>query len=158
VGDLRALPFAPDVFSAVWSFSVLQHAHRRFVASCLDGIQRSLKPGGFVQLEFPTRWGLRNILTRAFRRVNEDEACSTHTRVCFSEYCVDVLFFGVLVWSAWTASVVLLFFFAGMFSAPGRCAAMISTSYNACRADAGKCMRGSAVHPRRSSLPWKNPF
>jgi SAM-dependent methyltransferase len=73
VADLQHLPFAPDVFSAVWSFSVLQHAHRKYVASCLDGIQRSLKPRGFVELEFPTRWGLRNMLARAFRRVDEDE-------------------------------------------------------------------------------------
>lgn len=79
VGDLRSLPFAPDVFAAVWSFSVLQHAHRKSVAGCLDGIQRCLKPGGFVELEFPTRWGLRNLIARASRSVDEDE---------FDSWCV----------------------------------------------------------------------
>jgi ubiquinone/menaquinone biosynthesis C-methylase UbiE len=64
VADLQYLPFASNVFDAAWSFSVLQHAHRKHVVACLDGIQRCLKPGGFAELEFPTRWGMRNMLTR----------------------------------------------------------------------------------------------
>src|SRR5690349_17405552 len=34
VADLEYLPFADEVFDSVWSFSVLQHAHRRKVAGC----------------------------------------------------------------------------------------------------------------------------
>lgn len=79
VADMGALPFAPDVFAAAWSFSVLQHAHRRRVAACLDGLQRCLAPGGFCTLEFPTRYALRNILIRALSRENEDD---------FDSWCV----------------------------------------------------------------------
>lgn len=73
VGDLQCLPFADNTFAAAWSFSVLQHAHRQRVAACLEGIARSLMPGGIAVLEFPTRYGLRNLVARAFRRVDENE-------------------------------------------------------------------------------------
>jgi SAM-dependent methyltransferase len=58
--DLRALPFASNVFDKVFSYSVLQHAHRQACASGLRDIRRVLKPGGSCSIEFPVSHGLTN--------------------------------------------------------------------------------------------------
>lgn len=58
--DLKELPFAEGVFDLIWSFSVIQHTHRSRLVSCLHGIRRILKPGGYTKLEFPNSEGFRN--------------------------------------------------------------------------------------------------
>ena len=58
--DLRALPFASDVFDTVFSYSVLQHTHRRRCTACLSEVKRILRPGGTCCFEFPVRHGLTN--------------------------------------------------------------------------------------------------
>lgn len=60
VADLKELPFKTDAFDLVWSFSVLQHTHKKRLLSCLSHIHRILKPGGFTYLEFPNKNGIRN--------------------------------------------------------------------------------------------------
>ena len=60
VGDLKELPFREGVFSAVWSFSVIQHTHKDRLLSCINHIYRVLCKGGFSCLEFPNRDGWRN--------------------------------------------------------------------------------------------------
>jgi ubiquinone/menaquinone biosynthesis C-methylase UbiE/uncharacterized protein YbaR (Trm112 family) len=60
VADLQQLPFEKDIFDLVWSFSVIQHTHFNRLTSCLQEIQRILKPQGYCFLEFPNKKGLRN--------------------------------------------------------------------------------------------------
>jgi len=58
--DLKALPFRDGVFDFAYSYSVLQHVHRRRAASCIEDIGRVLRPGGRCMIEFPLRTGLVN--------------------------------------------------------------------------------------------------
>ena len=60
VADLRALPFKTERFDFVWSYSVIQHTHRKRACACLQEIARVLKKGCECQLEFPIRPGLWN--------------------------------------------------------------------------------------------------
>lgn len=60
VADLKNLPFKPNVFDLVWSFSVIQHTHQKRLLACLQHIYRILKPNGFTKLEFPNKNGIRN--------------------------------------------------------------------------------------------------
>ena len=60
VADLKEIPFKPNVFDLVWSFSVIQHTHKDRLMGCLNDIKRILKPGGFTKLEFPNKNGIRN--------------------------------------------------------------------------------------------------
>lgn len=60
VADLKNLPFKPNVFDLVWSFSVIQHTHKIRLIECLKHIYRILHPSGFTKLEFPNKNGLRN--------------------------------------------------------------------------------------------------
>jgi SAM-dependent methyltransferase len=73
VADLRHLPFKEEVFSLVWSYSVLQHVHRNSVEECLRDVVRVMKLEGRGILEFPMRRGLWNRWVRRFRHENEDE-------------------------------------------------------------------------------------
>ena len=73
VADLKKLPFKTGVFDAVWSYSVIQHTHRKRAYSCVRDIHRILRPGGFCALEFPTRHGLWNRLVQLRSRENEDD-------------------------------------------------------------------------------------
>jgi SAM-dependent methyltransferase/uncharacterized protein YbaR (Trm112 family) len=61
VADLKNLPFQPDVFDVVWSFSVIQHTHRDRLLGCIAGIQRILQTGtGYCYLEFPNKNGVHH--------------------------------------------------------------------------------------------------
>jgi uncharacterized protein YbaR (Trm112 family)/SAM-dependent methyltransferase len=62
VADLTNPPFRAGVFDAVFSYSVLQHAHKRRARECIRAIHRSLRPGGACMLEFPSSTGLTNVL------------------------------------------------------------------------------------------------
>src|SRR5262249_46181660 len=73
VADLEFLPFERGVFDTAWSFSVIQHVHRKKATACLDGIVRCLKPVGFSTLEFPNKKGLWNTLVQRRRSEEEDD-------------------------------------------------------------------------------------
>lgn len=73
VADLKKLPFKAGVFDTVWSYSVIQHTHRRRAYSCVRDIHRVLRTGGFCALEFPTRHGIRNKFVQLRSRENEDD-------------------------------------------------------------------------------------
>jgi ubiquinone/menaquinone biosynthesis C-methylase UbiE/uncharacterized protein YbaR (Trm112 family) len=72
LADLQRLPFRADLFDTVWSFSVIQHAHREKAKSCATEIQRVLKPGSQTVLEFPMKFGIWNFLNRL--RLHQDES------------------------------------------------------------------------------------
>jgi ubiquinone/menaquinone biosynthesis C-methylase UbiE/uncharacterized protein YbaR (Trm112 family) len=74
VADLGELPFKEGVFDTVWSFSVIQHTHKRRLESCLNHVYRILKKGGFCFLEFPNRSGIWNRLgpVRKFDKEADD--------------------------------------------------------------------------------------
>jgi SAM-dependent methyltransferase/uncharacterized protein YbaR (Trm112 family) len=73
VTDLQSLPFAADVFDVIWSFSVIQHVHKKKANSCLDGIYRCLKPGGACTLQWPKKVGPWNLVVRARRKDDEED-------------------------------------------------------------------------------------
>jgi SAM-dependent methyltransferase len=73
VADLEYLPFAAETFDLVWSFSVIQHVHKKKARSCLDGIFRCLKPGGSCTLEFPNKYGPWNMVVRSRRTEDEED-------------------------------------------------------------------------------------
>ncbi len=60
VADLRNIPFKPQLFDLVWSFSVIQHTHKERLVNCLTHINRILKSDGFAFLEFPNKHGIKN--------------------------------------------------------------------------------------------------
>lgn len=60
VADLQDLPFRNNVFDLVWSFSVIQHTHKKRLIKCLGHIRRILKGNGFTKLEFPNKNGIHN--------------------------------------------------------------------------------------------------
>jgi ubiquinone/menaquinone biosynthesis C-methylase UbiE len=61
VADLAALPFRDGTFDCVFSYSVIQHAHKQKAASCLADIRRVLKDEGACLVELPLKYGLTNI-------------------------------------------------------------------------------------------------
>jgi len=58
--DLAALPFQSGLLDSVFSYSVLQHAHRDKVRNCVAEIHRVLANDGACFLEFPLSHGLSN--------------------------------------------------------------------------------------------------
>lgn len=60
VGDLAHMPFKESTFNFIWSFSVIQHTHRKKMTSCLSHINRMLADNGYTLLEFPNKHGIRN--------------------------------------------------------------------------------------------------
>ena len=87
VADLQSLPFAAESFDFVWSFSVIQHAHRERAASCVKEVARVLKPGADCKLEFPIRTGLWN-RWRHSRRAAEE---SDYESWCVRYYTIEEL-------------------------------------------------------------------
>jgi SAM-dependent methyltransferase len=73
VADVEYLPFAEETFDLIWSFSVIQHTHKKKARGCLDGIVRCLKPGGSCTLEFPNKSGLWNLVVRNCRTEDEED-------------------------------------------------------------------------------------
>ena len=61
VADARHLPFAPERFAVVFSYSVLQHLEREDVFESVQEIARVLRPGGTSLVQMPNRFGLLNI-------------------------------------------------------------------------------------------------
>jgi len=80
VADLQKLPFRDNVFSKVWSFSVIQHTHYNKMTSCIGEIARVLRNGGTAKLEFPNKTGLRNLFTYKKDIDEKGEIDSLHVR------------------------------------------------------------------------------
>jgi len=49
----------------VWSFSVIQHVHKKRLLNCLSEIRQVLKRSGKILLEFPNRNGIRNRMNKS---------------------------------------------------------------------------------------------
>lgn len=73
VADLKRFPFKSCVFDVVFSYSVIQHTHRRRAYSCLDEVHRVLKNQGYCLLQFPTKYGIANFLKGVSRKKAESE-------------------------------------------------------------------------------------
>lgn len=96
VADLGRLPFADCVFDGIFSYSVLQHTHRRRARACLESVARVLKPGGQCKIEFPLRDGIGNLLRGMSRpNPNEDDWDSWDVRYYTLDE-LEALFRGVL--------------------------------------------------------------
>lgn len=67
VGDARFLPFAPDSFDTVFSYSVVQHFSKEDAYLTVSEIGRVLKRGGECLVQMPNRWGLRCLFHQARR-------------------------------------------------------------------------------------------
>src|SRR5579872_812479 len=75
--DLQSLPFKDSTFDYAFSYSVIQHTHRRRALNCLRDAHRVLKDNGTCLMEFPIRHGLTNWRHR--RQPDEDD---------FDSWCV----------------------------------------------------------------------
>ena len=73
VADAGKPPFAPESFNVIWSFSVLQHLHRKRVRACLERCAELLKRGGLLAIELPTKFGIRNRFIRHAQEKEEDD-------------------------------------------------------------------------------------
>ena len=72
VADAGKPPFAPESFEVIWSFSVLQHLHRKRARACLERCAELLKKGGLLAIELPTKFGIRNRFIRHSQEKEED--------------------------------------------------------------------------------------
>ena len=61
VADLAALPFRGEAFDLVFSYSVIQHAHKRKAAECIREVKRVLKDECSCLIELPLKYGLTNL-------------------------------------------------------------------------------------------------
>ncbi len=59
-GDGRFLPFAPNTFSKVFSYSVLQHLSETDATTCLKEVGRVLEPEGVSFVQMPNGRGIRS--------------------------------------------------------------------------------------------------
>jgi SAM-dependent methyltransferase/uncharacterized protein YbaR (Trm112 family) len=71
VADGRHLPFPPNVFSQVFSYSVLQHLSRDDVRLTLLEISRVLRLAGECQVQMPNTYGIRCLYHQARRGFRE---------------------------------------------------------------------------------------
>lgn len=72
VADAGKPPFAPESFDVIWSFSVLQHLHRKRAKACLERCAEILKKGGLLAIELPTKFGIRNRFIRQSQEKEEN--------------------------------------------------------------------------------------
>jgi 2-polyprenyl-3-methyl-5-hydroxy-6-metoxy-1,4-benzoquinol methylase/uncharacterized protein YbaR (Trm112 family) len=78
--DARRLPFAPQTFDVVFSYSVLQHFRREHVSAAVEQIARVIRPGGRSLVQMPNVVGARTLYTQARRRFAEPRAESFDVR------------------------------------------------------------------------------
>ena len=57
----------------IWSFSVLQHLHRKRAKACLERCAELLKRGGLLAIELPTKFGIRNRFIRHSQEKEDDD-------------------------------------------------------------------------------------
>ena len=70
VADARALPFLPDSFDFVFSYSVFQHFSKKNVRASVEEIARILKANGTSLIQMANMYGLRSFthqVNRGFR-------------------------------------------------------------------------------------------
>lgn len=71
VGDGRYLPFPPEKFRQVFSYSVLQHLSQENVRLVLSEIRRTLNRDGEYRIQMPNAFGLRCLYHQFRRRFRE---------------------------------------------------------------------------------------
>jgi SAM-dependent methyltransferase len=71
VGDARYLPFRPQTFDNVFSYSVIQHLSRTDAARAVSELGRVVRPGGTVKVQMPNRFGIRCLYHQAHRWFRE---------------------------------------------------------------------------------------
>lgn len=74
VADARYLPFKPESFDVVFSYSVLQHFDKREAIRSLAEIGRVLTVRGFCLIQMPGAFGVRNLYNQLRRRFREAKA------------------------------------------------------------------------------------
>ncbi len=73
VADLAALPFNNATFACVFSYSVIQHVHRRKAAACIVEAERVLKDDSVCLVELPLKHGLTNFRHLFGKRRHEED-------------------------------------------------------------------------------------
>jgi SAM-dependent methyltransferase len=63
-GDARFLPFQPDLFQCVFSYSVIQHFSEADAELAITEMGRVLRRGGFAKIQMANRGGLRSTYSR----------------------------------------------------------------------------------------------
>lgn len=71
LGDARQMPFAPECFQGVFSYSVVQHFSKPNAGKILAEIGRVLERGGKALVQLPNRGGFRSKLVLARRMFSE---------------------------------------------------------------------------------------
>jgi SAM-dependent methyltransferase len=72
VADAKHLPFVPDSFDVVFSYSVLQHFDKKDTRLALAEVRRVLGKDGFSMIQMPNMFGVRNVynqLKRGFKEI-----------------------------------------------------------------------------------------
>jgi ubiquinone/menaquinone biosynthesis C-methylase UbiE/uncharacterized protein YbaR (Trm112 family) len=73
VGDARFLPFATDAFDAVFSYGVFQHFSKENTRTSLDEAHRVLKNDGYLLVQMPNKYGIRQYQQHRRRGFTEGE-------------------------------------------------------------------------------------
>jgi len=71
LADARHMPFAPESFDGVFSYSVLQHFSKTNAMRILAEVQRVMKTNAKALIQMPNKVGLRNRLALASRMFSE---------------------------------------------------------------------------------------
>jgi SAM-dependent methyltransferase len=71
VGDARYLPFAPESFDTVFSYSVFQHFSRSDAFLALRSASQALRHDGVAVIQMANRFGCRSLYQQARRRFRE---------------------------------------------------------------------------------------
>ena len=66
-GDARFMPFQPDSFQCVFSYSVIQHFSESDAEIALAEVGRVLRRGGFAKIQMAHKGGLRSTYSRTRR-------------------------------------------------------------------------------------------
>ncbi|MEO8576178.1 MAG: methyltransferase domain-containing protein [Gemmatimonadales bacterium] len=72
VGDARSLPFAPNIFDTVFSYSVIQHFSKSDARIAFVETGRVLTDGGSAMIQMPNAYGARNIFHQLTHRSPQD--------------------------------------------------------------------------------------
>lgn len=73
VGDARFLPFRNDAFDAVFSYGVFQHFSKENTRVSLDEASRVLKKNGYLLVQMPNKYGIRQYQQHRRRGFTEGE-------------------------------------------------------------------------------------
>ncbi len=76
VADARAIPFKPDTFDVVFSYSVLQYFSHENLLKALSSIEGVLHRKGSILIQMASSYGLRSIyhlMRRGFRKTRDFE-------------------------------------------------------------------------------------